>query len=279
MSANPVAESESDLEFFASPGPTTEIGRHGERFTALSSEPAVLGAIVRGLLVHNYTAEMNGIASSPERDGMRTFGAGPTLDRVLALDPAPLDQPRPEPQRLIGFCYHFALLHCAMLRAKGVPSRTRCGFANYLIGGKWTDHWVVEYWDGDRWRLNDPQIGLDELSHDDFRDGVRAWQLSRSGDADPADHGNGELWGWDELRGSLVNDIGSLNKVEIGDWDWCELLQVEPLDQPNDDVDTRLDAVADLAAPGQPLTDLNAAFLADGAIRPPDALVEAAMPA
>ena len=51
--------------------------------------------------------------------------------------------------------------------------------------------------------LNDPQIGLDQLSHDDFRDGVRAWQLCRAGEADPADHGIGELWGWDELRGSL----------------------------------------------------------------------------
>jgi hypothetical protein len=221
---------------------------------------------------------MSGITSSPDRDGMRTFGAGPTIDRIIGLDSTPLDQPRSPEERLIGYCYHFSLLHCALLRAKGIPSRTRCGFANYLADGKWTDHWVTEYWDDHEWRLNDPQIGLDQLSNDDFRDGVRAWQLCRSGQADPTDHGIGELWGWDELRGSLINDLGSLNKVEIGDWDWCELLQVDPLDKPHPTVDAHLDSVADLAGPGRSVTDLHRAFDHDQLIRPPDDVVRRASP-
>jgi hypothetical protein len=80
------------------------------------------GALVRGVLIHNWTAEMKGIASSPVRDGMRIFGAGPVIDRILEIDPAPLDKQRPNEERLIGYCYHFALVHCALLRAKGVPS-------------------------------------------------------------------------------------------------------------------------------------------------------------
>lgn len=265
-----------EREYFAAFGPTSDIDRHAERIAALPFDPAALGEIVRGILIHNWTAETNGITFSPERNGMRTFGAGPTLDRILEIDSSPLDQPRPRDERLIGYCYHFALLHCALLRAKGVPSRTRCGFASYLADGKWTDHWVVEFWDGNEWRLNDPQIGLDPLSYDDFRDGVRAWQLCRAGDADPGDHGVGELWGWDELRGSLVNDLGSLNKVEIGDWDWCEPLRVEPLDQPHPDIDVHLDDIASLATQGVPMTELRIAFEHDHTIRPPDDVVRRA---
>lgn len=265
-----------ESEYFATFGPTSEVTHHAERIASLPEDAAGLGTIVRGLLLHNWTAEMNGIASSPDRDGMKTFGAGPILDRILEIDGAPLDQPRPRDERLIGYCYHFALVHCALLRAKGVPARTRCGFASYLIEDKWTDHWIVEHWDSNEWRLNDPQIGVDHLSSDDFRDGVRAWQLCRAGDADPADHGNGELWGWDELRGSLINDLGGLNKIEIGDWDWCELLRREPLDQPHPDVDAHLDRVASLASARKPLTDLRRVFDRDAAIRPPDDIIRCA---
>lgn len=183
---------------------------------------------------------------------MRTFGAGPTISRIAALDDAPLEHPRLPEERLIGYCYHFALIHCALLRARGVPSRTRCGFANYLADGKWTDHWVTEYWDGNRWCLNDPQIGLDQLSHDDFRDGVRAWKLCRSGEADPLAHGIGDLWDWDEP------------------------LRVEPLDQPAPAVDAHLDSVAILAERGPSLTELHAAFENDEMVRPPDEVVRRA---
>jgi hypothetical protein len=31
-----------------------------------------------------------------------------------------------------GLLIHFALLHCALLRATGTPARARCGFAGYF---------------------------------------------------------------------------------------------------------------------------------------------------
>lgn len=269
-------ETTSDIDYFATSGATTDLDHLAEEIAALPSDPAALGEIVRGLLMHDWTAEMQGIVSSPDRDGMRIFGAGPVLDRILKNHPTPLDEQRAEEERLIGYCYHFALVHCALLRSKGVPSRVRCGFASYFGDGKWTDHWVTEHWDGGRWCLNDPQIGLDELSHDDFRDGVRAWQLCRSGEANPFDHGVGDLWGWDELRGSLVNDLGALNKIEIGDWDWCDFLRVDPLDRPHSDIDDHLDGVARLATAGRSMTELRAVFDGDASIRPPSDVIRSA---
>lgn len=101
---------------------------------------------MRGLLVHNFTAKVRGLPLPAERMAhMQTVGAEAILDNVISLDPAPLGTER----RMVGFCYHFALLHCALLRATGTPARIRCGFAGYFEAQRWIDHWVVEYWDGD----------------------------------------------------------------------------------------------------------------------------------
>lgn len=146
----------------------------------LPAAPEALSAIVRGLLIHNYTAKVQGLRFSVERmSHMETVGAEAILDNVVGIDPAPLDRERPVERRMFGFCYHFALLHCALLRATGTPARIRCGFASYFEAQRWIDHWVVEYWDGSRWILTDPQTGRSDLTGDDFQDGVTAESLSR----------------------------------------------------------------------------------------------------
>jgi hypothetical protein len=179
---------------------------------------------------------------------IQTVGGEAILDNVLSIDPAPLSLERPAERRMVGFCYHFALLHCALLRATGTPARIRCGFAGYFEAQRWIDHWVTEYWDGDGWRLTDPQTGRGSLTGDDFQDGLTAWNHCRGGTSRPALYGNGDLWGWDELRGSLINDVAALNKVEVSGWYWCDRLKVEPIDQPHEELDMSLDILSRLAA-------------------------------
>ena len=215
------AKVDAFLRFYATPSTTTDLARHSALVEALPSDPDALGTIIRGLLLHNFMAVLRGLELAERMVHMQTVGAAAIIDRVLELDPSSLDQRRPADRRMVGFCYHFAVLHCALLRSKGVPARTRCGFAGYFQPEQWIDHWVVEHWDGHRWRLNDPQIGRSDLTGDDFHDGVVAWELRRDGTLDPASHGNGERWGWDELRGSLINDVAALNKVEVAGWYWC----------------------------------------------------------
>lgn len=235
--------------FYQQPSPTSDLGRHEALSLDLPADPEALGAIVRGLLVHNFTASVQGLQLPAERMAhMQTVGAASILDIVISLDPAPLHRERPVERRMVGFCYHFALLHCALLRATGTPARIRCGFAGYFAAQRWIDHWVVEHWDGSGWLLTDPQIGRSNLTSDDFQDGVTAWNQCRDGASQPTSYGNGELWGWDELRGSLINDVTALDKVEVAGWYWCDRLQVEPLDQPHDELDTSLDLLARLAA-------------------------------
>jgi hypothetical protein len=256
--------------FYQQPSPTSDLGRHTDLAHGLPVDPQALSAIVRGLLVHNFTAKVQGLQLPPERMAhMQTVGAEAILDNVFSLDPASLTIERPANGRMVGFCYHFALLHCALLRATGTPARIRCGFASYFEARRWIDHWVVEYWDGDGWRLTDPQTGRADLTSDDFQDGPTAWNQCRSGAALPASYGNGELWGWDELRGSLINDVAALNKVEISGWYWCKPLQVDPLNQPHDELDTSLDILSRHAATAESVETIKECFALYPDFQPP----------
>jgi hypothetical protein len=235
--------------FYRQPSPTSDLGRHAGLSPGLPASPEALSAIVRGVLIHNFTAKVQGLSFPAERmSHMQTVGAEAILDNVFGLDPAPLDRERPVERRMVGFCYHFALLHCALLRVTGTPARIRCGFAGYFEPQRWIDHWVVEYRDGNGWRRTDPQTGRSDLAGGDFQDAVTAWRQCRGGASRSAAYGVGELWGWDELRGSLINDVAALNKVEVSGWYWCDRLKVKPLDQPHDQIDASLDVLSRLAA-------------------------------
>lgn len=257
-------------DFYRRPGPTSGLGRHSELVLGLPAGAEALSAIVRGLLVHNFVAKIRGLRFSAERmSHMQSVGAEAILDNVISLDQSPLDQERPAERRMVGFCYHFALLHCALLRATGTPARARCGFASYLEARRWIGHWVVEYWDGDGWRLTDPQVGRSDLSRDNFQDGLTAWNRCRGGASTPAVYGNGELWGWDELRGSLINDVAALSKVEVAGWYWCDRIKVDPLDQPHDELDASLDVLSRRAATAESVTALGECFDLYPELQPP----------
>lgn len=231
-------------DFYKVPSPTSDLERHAALIRELPDQPEALSAIVRGLLIHNFTVSTTGMELPSDRmSQLKTVGAGAIVDNVLELDPAPLDVERQPERRMVGFCYHFALLHCGLLRAVGIPARTRCGFARYFQRQKWIDHWVVEHWQRGAWRLVDPQLGRD-LTAEDFQNGATAWRRCRDGQAAPEAYGNGELWGWDELRGSLINDVAALAKIEIAGWYWCDAIAVEPIDRPHEDLDASLDALA-----------------------------------
>jgi hypothetical protein len=149
------------LDFYRSPGPLASLGPHARLVDALPADVAGLGAVVQGLVLHAFWAGRYGVTLPDERKAETNLRRlDRQVDRLLEIDPSPLDVARPPGRRLVGTCRDFTTFTVALLREKGIPARARCGFGTYFLPGRFEDHWVCEYWDADadRWRLVDAQL-------------------------------------------------------------------------------------------------------------------------
>ncbi len=241
---------EQERTFYAQPATATQLEKYADLIDSLPDDPLLLAKVVRGLLIHDTEIDPNVPGSGERLKDRDIMTAEEILERILRLDSRPLNIERPIEKRMVGYCYTFTVLHTALLRAKGAPARARCGFVNYFDEGKWIDHWVTEYASGNAWVLADAHTGRNNVTRDEFHDAGTAWSGCRSGQIEPSDYGIEQfhLWGWDELRGSLVNDLGALNKAEYGHWEWCDALNIEDKTQPSDELDKSLDLIAEATA-------------------------------
>ena len=101
------------------------------------------------------------------------------------------------------------------------------------------DHWVCQYWHAleQRWIMVDGQ--LDKLQRQvlkitfdpldmppgRFIPAGQAWQMARSGKADPDQFGIFQLHGLNFIRGNVLRDLAALNKHEVLPWDSWGLLK------------------------------------------------------
>src|SRR5262249_1283275 len=212
------------------------LGRHSPLVDALPRDlPGLVGA-VQGLLIHEYMAPAYGVAVPDERRGESHIRhVERMLDRLLELDGRPLSIARPPEPPLVGVCRHYPVLLAAILRARRLPARARCGFGTYFTADTFEDHWVCELWDeGEaRWVLVDaqldevwreqlePDFGPLDVPRDRFLVAGDAWAKCRAGEADSRKFGifKGNLRGFWFIAGSLVRDLAALNKVEMLAWD------------------------------------------------------------
>jgi hypothetical protein len=238
----------------------TDPGAHVRLLDSLPADIAALCRLVQGLMIHVFWAEQYGIQLPEDRKAeLQLRAVAAKLGRMIELDARPLDQARPPERRLVGNCRDFSVLLTAMLRHHGVPARARCGFARYFIPNHYEDHWVCEYWNTvqHRWILVDPQldqlqrdklaISFDPLDvpRDQFIVGGRAWQLCRSGQADPTTFGIFDMQGLWFVRGNFVRDVAALHKIELLPWDSWGIIEARDQDLSADDLAV-LDEVAEL---------------------------------
>jgi len=252
------------LADLATPGPLTGLEAHAGLARALPSALPELCRVVQGLVVHPFLAHLQGLAPQALRmDDLEVRPAAAMVERMLALDPRPLAEPRPPERRFVGNCRHFSVLLCALLRARGVPARARCGFATYFEPTRFVDHWVCEVWDETRagWRLVDAQ--LDPRQREAFRIGFDpldvprtqfvvagdAWQRCRRGSDDPERFGILDMHGLWFVRGNLVRDLAAHAKRELLPWDGWGLMKTQA-DSPPAEL-ALLDRVAELTQAGE----------------------------
>ena len=162
---------------YVSPGVMTGAGRHAP------GVPGDLGGIVRavqGLFIHEWWGEAYGLSLT--EDDRATAHIRPAPEVLELVGDRPLTEARDPGDRVPVSCRSFSVVSVALLRAHGIAARVRCGYATYFTPGFFESHWVIEYRDGDRWKLADAQldevqrnalgIGFDplDLPRDQYRD-------------------------------------------------------------------------------------------------------------
>ena len=291
------------LDYYAEAGEVTDLSRHAEFVAWLTDDIRALTQVVQGLLIHDGWLSGYETLRRPEQlyETKIAFAAD-LLDKAIELDGRSPAIPRAPGQRVICCCREFATLLCAILRRKGVPARSRCGFATYLAWpGYYEDHWVCEYYSSaqGRWVLVDPQIDplqqsmlkmdIDPLdvARNRFINAGEAWKLYRSGSVggdrfgiscDPAPLGLETLYGPWFARGQLLRDFASLNKVETvpylvrveqnQTWDAWRLVGIPDTDVTGEDL-ALLDEVAEIAADGGCLNAIRGLYAAHGDLQVP----------
>lgn len=232
---------ETTLSYYLQPGVMSDPGEYAQLFRALPADVSALVRALQGLMVHIFWAESYGLQLSDARKSeVQIRPVRRKVQRLLEIDARPLADARPPELRLVGNCRDFSLMLAAMLKTQGIPARARCGFGTYFIPGHYEDHWMTEYWNAleARWVQVDAQ--LDDLQqktlklqfdpldmpHGQFVLAGEAWQMCRRGEVHPDDFGIFEWKGWDFIKGNLLRDLLSLNKVEVLPWDDWGLTQV-----------------------------------------------------
>ncbi len=227
------------LQYYATPSDITSIAKHAPFVDWLTDDVRAIVQVVQGILIHDSWLDAYGATfNDDQRYDQNGLLMETLLDKAVELDDRSLSIPRAPDRRVIGCCREFATLLCAFLRHKGVSARCRCGFGAYFMEtGTFEDHWVCEVWDVEkgRWLLVDPQmdplqqsalsLGFSplDLPREQFVVAGEAWRRCRAGEADPDAFGIGcdpeefglpTLYGLWFVRGNLMRDFASLNKVE-----------------------------------------------------------------
>ena len=233
------------LEYYRKQSPITNPGQFSELFDPLPDYPGEMIEVIHGLIIHKLVADAyHEPLSQNQRSEQHLRSIKQILQRIQDLDNAPLIDPRIPTKRLVGVCRDFAVLLTSMLRYKGIPARMRVGFASYFDpeGIMKYDHWITEYWQEfeKRWILADAQI--DEIQRRSFRINVdvtdlksdhdfyfagSAWLKARAGSIKSTYYRFSGSWkGLPCIRGNLLHDFQSLNKVELNPGDsWDSLAQ------------------------------------------------------
>lgn len=285
------------LEYYAHHGPITDPGEYVALFADLPDTIPELCQVVQGLMIHRGFADFYGLEVTEEKKQEAELRqVSRLLMHILELDRRPLPRPRSPEKRLMIVCRDFATMLCAILRHQGVPARARCGFARYFgqcpesIPGFNVDHWVCEVWDAEaeRWVLVDAEVDENErdfchieidildVPRDQFLVAGRAWELCRSGQADPDDFGLGpeSMHGLWYIQSQLVRDLAAMNKVELLCWDCWGLGHADPDEGPAEEEMALLDRVAALTqADNESFTALRALYEGNEELRVPPVIV------
>ena len=225
-------------------GPFTYPGLYKEYFRSLPDDPSELGHLISHQIIHRVTLrEGNRNANFDLRYGDMTrwpwyrsecqddiYLTAPSMAAGLfRLDQRGFVPDRAVEHKLVLTCRFVSVLISSIYKSKGIPCRSRAGFAPYFDPKASMDHWINELWldDEDRWLTFDADGFYEGLpvpvTQYDMRTGefdwsARAWLDIRGGRTDGSRFLYADGLGTNGLRSVgryLVYDFHALMNHEI----------------------------------------------------------------
>ncbi|MET7283089.1 transglutaminase-like domain-containing protein [Kribbella sp. NPDC005582] len=175
--------------------PYSDPGEYAHLFDALPDDIPAIGAVVRNLLIHYRGGGIEFTGDRLAEIDHRWVAS------IIATDQrrngTPLAVPREPFDRVVCCCRDYTLLFVSALRHKGIPARSRVGFAVYFNENFNHDHVVAEYWNGERWVMTDAELDpADNHPFDSldmpagpFLSAAEVWLGARAGHLDPTLYG------------------------------------------------------------------------------------------
>ncbi len=272
-------------DYYISQSKTTDPGEYAHLFDDLPDAVEDIAEVVSNLVFH-YMADKHVYGWEVPADRLCEIDAryvSTLLATLMQNDNRSLNQPREPQNRVMGCCRDFATLFVSIARHKGIPARTRYGFATYFEEDYYSDHVVAEVWTGERWRLIDPELNTKRIERFEvsginpvdmqpgaFLNGAEAWHLAKQDqiDADKfcvaSTNENPAIRGIHFVASHLVQDVAALNKIDSLCWDWWGFpMYDEATDsylEPTPDQSTQLDRAAEIVLSNE-LERIQALFL------------------
>lgn len=191
--------------------------------------------LTQNILIHQHWAERYGLKLTEEKINetkvrdvnsklmiLKSRGYNCISTKVLLND------------KIVSICRDFSVVAASICREYNIPARARAGFADYFEKGKYSDHWVLEYYNKNqqRWVLVDAQLdefqkselGIDfnslDVPRNRFITADKAWTDCRNNLYNPNLFGIFEWWGYSYLSCNLILDANSLIKIPMQPWDF-----------------------------------------------------------
>lgn len=232
------------LNYYTQQGARTTVDEG--TFGGFPDDISTIISVIQGLLVHPGELKLHNIKISRTRVNDRNLKTlQESINHAQKLSHKSLLEQVPIEERVVNICRHFSMFMCSVLREKGIPARTRCGFATYFANGWFDDHWICEYWHKQqkRWvrvdaevddilalfyKIDRTKINMCDLPKEAFFTTGVLWQLHRKGLV------SGKLCGFSldskefgewYIRGNLLRDFFALNKVEYTYQELSKLMQ------------------------------------------------------
>lgn len=195
---------------YTSAGLFTYAGPYKAYFSELPDDVRTLGNLVCAQVIHRVTLKQGNTGANRdlaygdmtrfpwyrlrcEDDVLLTAVA--MAAELFRLDARGFMDDRAVEDKIVVTCRYVCVLMSAILKAKGIPCRSRSGFAPYCFSGRSVDHWINQYWNQGQQRwitfdadgfFDESELGFDayDIPHDRFDWAAKVWLGIRSGTLD-----------------------------------------------------------------------------------------------